>query len=311
MFYGSKISVLLTLCSVTAEQKPPNMKFERYPDETPENAVQQMMLGCVEKKCNKQLTSCNKNNGDCAKRVRCVFQSRGNYPSCFTDLDWDHISDHEVLILDCAQESRCVRPGQPKHFHEAAPDGSGSMSHDYDHHHTHGFPSSLLEEQIQKRNLQDQRHKSGMTAEDAAVEELRNVLREHSMNQVHDAVAIAKTISQHHAKMDAVEALVGKSEKMLEDVKNGKAGDQHEANEKLYQLMAQLESAMQTMNAEAKSKRHSKEMMQNVLENGAEVELENKSAKQRLLEKEIALHNSATPTRVAAAIKKEGLRMSH
>jgi len=248
MFCWASVLVFLTVGAAEEDVDPAAENIAKEvaeltlsPHESPSQYVGTMYLGCVAKSCMNHLMACRNDDQDCAMRLKCAYDADklghdDHVKDCFRDLTFDLITDHEVKIFDCAHKQLCVRPG-----HE---DGDGNF---------HRIPTSLIEEQMKARNLEPMptMHDS---VEETALLELKNVLAEHSEDQVRDAVTIAKTIVQHHQSLDAVEHLIAMSEGLLKDVEAGKAGTGHESNEKLFQMLGSLEGAARAMESEAERK---------------------------------------------------------
>lgn len=238
--------VFFTVCSALEVPPATKLDFKPPPDETPGKAVSMMYLGCVKRQCKDTLISCNKAQGDCAMRLRCAWNNArlGTIPNCYESLAWDSLSNHEVQLFDCVHKEKCMRPGESS-----------------------DFASSFIEEQVKARNLEA--HKSSSkSVEEEALQELRNVLAEHSEDNIRDAVGIAKTITQHHQYMDAVEALLKESQSALEDVEQGKAGTEDEKNKKLFSLLGKLDGAMHVMGEKAEQSRVAHEGVQKVIDSG-------------------------------------------
>jgi len=75
--------------------------------------VQSVSVHCARKKCVAALTSCNKEQKDCAKHLRCSFGSGGDLSKCW-DISFTQLSDTEVQLFDCIKEKGCMQTDDPE-----------------------------------------------------------------------------------------------------------------------------------------------------------------------------------------------------
>lgn len=235
------ISVALVFASLTHAQQ----------DETVGMAVNMMYPRCVRKACARPLVSCNRDGGPCQQRLRCAMGrggEGGDIGECYKAVTWQTLSDDEVKIFDCAKREDCVHG-------------------DYDEEGAEN-PSSFIERvdnEMQSRQLVNDYAIAGARGEASeaeghgAVKEemaaaLRDVLALHSGDNLTATHTAMLVLAKHEATIQAVQQLLAKSSKLLQNAEEGKLEEgetQDDQNKKLLETLGALNAAMQTVSDHA------------------------------------------------------------